>query len=143
MGPRAPLDFVWTALGVPIIVSDHVISILNANRFRGWKTYAIQLFGKDAEPIGGYHGLAISGRCGPLQPERSQEVVTKRADGQSALRYKGWYFDETKWDGSHIFMPSSGTGLVFVMQEVRDALRAGQVKGVLYTPAATHERVIR
>ena len=45
----------WLACGIAV-----------AQDFTGWRTYDIELFGRDGVPIPGYHGLAIHGRCGPM-----------------------------------------------------------------------------
>jgi hypothetical protein len=143
MGRSRPADFLWTTLGVPIIVSQNVVSLLKAGGFRGWTTAPLILCGKNGEHIPGYRFLMISGRCGVLQPERSEEVMVERPGGHLVTMYKGTYFDETKWDGSHIFMPSNPCGLVFVLDEVRKAMVDAGIKGVMFTPTVSHLRAIR
>jgi hypothetical protein len=134
----------WTTLAAPIIIiSGKVVSILQTQRFRGWTTYPVNLLGRDREHIPDFHGLAILGRCGPLQPERSAAITVQGPSGSQVEVFKGRYFDETKWDGSDLFMPNDGTGLVFMMPSVRDALRRAKATGALIALAVEHERVSR
>lgn len=143
MGRRVPRDFIWTTLGVPVIVSDRVISILSAGEFLGWSTYPIDLVGPKGDPVSGYQGLVVRGRCGALQGERSTEIQKPGPVGNKIIVYRGQFFDETRWDGSHIFMSTDKTGLIFVLQEVRDALQGAKVKGIALDRTDTHERFFR
>ena len=61
-----PKDFIWTTSLFPKIVSQRVVDVLHSNRFTGWTTYPVEVYAKDGQRIEGYAGLAIVGRCGPL-----------------------------------------------------------------------------
>jgi hypothetical protein len=78
-----------------------------------------------------------------VQPDRSREITVERPGVGQITLFKGRYFDETEWDGSDLFMPSDRTGLVFMLDHVRDAVQAARATGVLITLAAEHERVSR
>src|SRR5262245_41585263 len=61
-----PSDLIFTTWADPVIISDRVIGILKASDLSGWQTYPLDLFGKDGARISGYQGLAVHGRCGPI-----------------------------------------------------------------------------
>jgi hypothetical protein len=71
MGRTAPSDVIGTTLSVPLLISQRVVNLLNEIGARGWSTYDVQLSGKDGKLIEGYHGLAIHGRCGPIDDSRT------------------------------------------------------------------------
>jgi hypothetical protein len=141
MGRRLPRDFVWTTLAVPFIASDRVIDLLRRHTFTGWSTFPVELLSDAGEHISGYHGLAVHGRCGPRQKERSALIAKPGPVGNTIQVHQGLFFDEDAWDGSDVFMPDDGSGLVFVVQEVRDALTAAKVKGISLDRVDLHERL--
>ena len=143
MGRRKPQDFIWTTLAVPFIVSPKVISLFRERSFTGWSTYPVDVVGASDEQIGGYCGLAVHGRCGPFQPERSAPIQKPGPTGLVIEVYKGMFFDERAWDGSDVFMPSDKTGLVFLVQAVRDAVRKSKLTGITLDRCETHERMLR
>ena len=141
MGRRVPRDFIWTTLAVPFIASDRVFDLLRKHAFTGWSTFPVELLNDAGECISTYHGLVVYGRCGPRQKERSALIAKLGPVGKTIEVYKGLFFDEHRWDGSDVFMPDDGTGLVFVVQEVRDALTAAKVKGISLDRADLEERL--
>jgi len=140
MGRTAAKEFVWTTLGIPFIISARAISILSEHGFVGWGTYPVNLFGPGGEPIADYHGLVVSGRCGPRQPDRSIAIQRPGPIGKPTLVYKGLFFDEGEWDGSDLFMPRDTTGFVFVVEQVREVLQAARVTGVSLKRVDSNER---
>jgi hypothetical protein len=139
-GRRVPGDFIWTSIAVPIIVSERVVSVLEGGSFTGWATYPVRVHGHNGEVISGYYGLCVPGRCGPVQPERSTFVETTRAPGTGRMSfYRGMYFDETVWDGSDLFVPV-GSGYVFAVRDVSDALLGMHPRDVTIDRADLHER---
>jgi hypothetical protein len=141
MGRKEPTDFLWTTLAVLFVVSDRVVQILQSKRFSGWTTYPVVVVGPTGTTIPGYSGLSVVGRCGPLQPERSIRYQKPGPVGNTIEVFKGQFFDENLWDGSDIFMPTDGTGLVFVLDRVKRALESSKLKGVRFARADLHERL--
>lgn len=109
------------------VVSNRVIEVFRENSFTGWTTYPVCVRGKDGGEIEGYHGLAVTGRCGPIDRSMSERVWRGPGSpgGKPTEQWLGLYFRPETWDGSDIFSPP-GTSYVFVVQKVRDAMeRAG------------------
>lgn len=126
-----PKDFIWTGSVQIVCVNDRVISLLETNDFTGWGTYSVQIVGKDGGPIPGYHGLSVTGRCGPLQDERSGRFM-KEFPARTRERRLGVFFDESTWDGSDFFMSSDGKAYKFVHQRVKDCLEKAKVTNVRF-----------
>ena len=140
MGGSLPLDIIRTTIAPPVIVSDRVIEILEAGKFSGWKTYPVELYRKDDISIRGYHGLAVCGRCGPIDDSRSVKFDKIMPGGVFAW-WRGLYFDPATWDGSDLFMPAGNIGWIFVVDAVKRALKEAKVKNVRFTPLDDVERM--
>jgi hypothetical protein len=72
--------------------------------------------------IPGYHGLAVTGRCGQVYPDRTN-VVERTYPGGVYPFYRGEYFDPATWDGSDLFTGAKGVSVYFTAR-VRDVFRA-------------------
>lgn len=139
MGRQRPFDIIHTGYVEPLLVSDRVIGILKANGFSGWRTYAIDLLGKDGRRIPGYHGLAVHGRCGPIDDSRSIEFKAIYPGGIFPA-WRGLYFDPATWDGSDLFMPSDNWGVIIVVEAVKRAFEKAKVTNVTFTPLDAADR---
>jgi hypothetical protein len=140
-GTRA-YDLVGTTWGGILLVSDRVISALEEHHFTGWRAYTVALFDSRGAAIDGYSGLAVTGRCGPVEDGLSPLMpVPPRGPGGSVVMARiGLRFVPDTWDGSDLFVPDE-TGLVFVTQAVRDALCAIKVTNMNFTRITEVEMV--
>jgi hypothetical protein len=101
-GPVA--DILRTSLPPFLCVSEKVIDTLKVNHFNGWSTYPVEVSDRNGNNLPGYYGFAVTSYAGERDLSRSPIVVTYTApDGRTSKAYKGFYFDENKWDGSDIF----------------------------------------
>lgn len=130
-GEAIPKDTFWTSAGPPLVVNHRFLDVLLESRFIGWGTYPVEVHAKGGEVVPGYHGLCISGRCGPILNEKS-EVIYEDYPGGRFPCYKGRYFDPSTWDGSDFFMESTFTGTMFVLEPVRDALMKAKIRNLLF-----------
>ncbi len=126
----------------PMIVSDRIVDILKSEGFSGWDTYPVELYGRDGSRIPGYQGLAVRGRCGVVDRERSVPFK-KVMPGGVFTWWRGLYFDPATWDGSDIFVASERGGWIFVLDEVKRALLDAGVKNLQFTPLDDVERMTR
>jgi hypothetical protein len=131
MGEAVPRDFIWTTMATPVVVSQRFIDILLDNRFTGWSTYAVEVYSKAGDLLPGYYGLSITGRCGPIEYEKSQ-VIYEDMPGGRVPRYKGLYFDPDGWDGSHFFTPSDRGAWKLIVEPVRRALEKAKVRNIRF-----------
>ena len=127
-----PRDFVSTSLVSPRLISDRVVSVLRD--FSGWSTFPVEVYGKKGERIPGYHGLVVTGRCGPIDDSRSRPVVEPpaRPQGRPTRMWIGLYFDPRTWDGSDLFLPE-GWASIFVTEAVKKALEKAKITNVMFT----------
>ena len=133
MGRKKPSDIINTTLAIPVLVSDRVVGILKAGQFSGWRTYPINLFAKDGARIPGYHGLAVHGRCGPIDNSRAVKLQAIYPGGVFPT-WRGLFFDPATWDGSDLFMPAGEVGWILAVDAVKRAFEKAKVSNVLFTP---------
>ena len=132
---RRLYDLVGTTWAVLDLVSDRVTSVLADNGFTGWTTYPVAIYDDRGDAIPGYHGLAVTGRCGPIDERLSPVVTLPPAvpEGEAQPHRIGLRFHPETWDGSDVFTPE-GTAHVFVAQRVRDALVEAKVTNMTLRP---------
>jgi hypothetical protein len=136
-------DYVGTTWAVLDVVSDRVLGILNESGFTGWTTYRIQMSDRGGNRVTGYQGLAVTGRCGPIDDQLSRvEMLSPPVpEGRVMPHYMGLHFRPETWDGSDVFTPA-GTGFVFVTEQVRDALAEAQVTNLSMRPLSEVNRLV-
>lgn len=99
--------------------------------FSGWQTYPVEIFDQDGEQVPRYHGLAATGRCGPIDDLSPVMVLPPRFPGAEAMPNRiGLRFWPDTWDGSDVFCPDDGSALTLLTQEVCDALVAAKITGI-------------
>lgn len=128
MGKASPSDVVWAS--AVLLLSEKVLRILADRSFSGWTTYQVDLRDKSGAVVDGYVGLAITGRCGPIDESKSLTILKQFPARVSPMR-KGYYFAPSTWDGADVFIPSTaGDGRIFVTAPVRDALVEAKVRNL-------------
>jgi hypothetical protein len=139
-GGATPGDIIWTTSGCPLIVHERVLELFRRLQFTGWGFYPVQVSTKTGEQLHGYHGLTITGRCGPVDLARSEVVLRQLPGGTAAWlpHFLGHYFPPESWDESDLFMESPDsmrkrTCRRFVTQRVRDAILGAKITNVALT----------
>jgi len=130
-----PHDLVGSTHG-PVLVSDRLLGALHG--VSGWTTYPVAIEGVE----GGYHGLAVTGRAGPVDDALSPRVMLPPPvpEGNALPGRRGLLFRPETWDGSDVFLLGDST-ITVVTEAVRDALRAARVTNVALEPITEVERV--
>lgn len=127
---RSPVDIITTELPAIWLISDKIVEVLQREGVTGWKTYPVEVIGQGGVPVTGYHGFAVTGRCGPINPRRS---VVKNlpplfpGDEEEQVRL-GLYFDLDTWDGSDIFV-APNVNYVIVVKRVKELLEQNNIRG--------------
>lgn len=126
------LDMLETGWQSLHLISDRFKEELEKNNLTGWKTYPIKLMTKKNEEIKGYHGLSISGRCGPIDYSKA-EIVEKRLvpNGILSKYYKGEYIGLEKWDGSDFFLSEQNFG-IFVSAKATEILKKAKITNIIF-----------
>jgi hypothetical protein len=133
MGGQAPSDVVWTDDGILVFISKRVVDALSAGGFTGWATIPAIVHAQSSSRrpryLGlDYFGLAITGRCGPVVPERSTFVTVP----PGITMYRGLTFDPATWDGSDLFRVKLSSP--FVLVKVKEVLEVARVENLEFTP---------
>lgn len=140
---RRLYDYIGTTWAVLEVVSDRVTSLLDENRFTGWTTYPVEIYAENGETIAGYHGLSVTGRCGPIDETLSpvMTIPPPVPEGEAMPHRIGLRFRPDTWDGSDVFTPD-GTAFVFVTERVRDALVTAKVTNISLTRLTEVEQLV-
>ncbi|HVG64323.1 MAG TPA: hypothetical protein VNA24_37525 [Hyalangium sp.] len=138
MGSAKPGDVIWTTYAVPVIISESVVQLLRSHGFTGWSLYDVSVRDKQGQPILGYSGLAITGRCGKIDYARTVVVPRVYPAGIFPIG-KGLLFDPESWDGSDLFTPVGKGGFIFMVDEVKKVLERAKIRNVVFTPLEQYE----
>jgi hypothetical protein len=140
---RRLYDLVGTTWALLKLVSDRVKSVLAENRFTGWTTYPVEIYDRRGEPVGGYNGFAVTGRCGPIDESLSSVLTLPPAvpAGEALPHRIGLRFQPEAWDGSDVFSPD-GTAWAFVTEPVRDALVQAKATNLTLTRITEVEQLV-
>lgn len=114
-------SLVWSAWPGVIWFHLSVVERMLRDGIQGFSTYSASLLGKNGKVINGYMGWIVSGRCDPINYERSHEFVTDLGGGETT-ELRGLFFDEQSWDGSDVFMCRDNTAHVFFSERARRCL---------------------
>jgi hypothetical protein len=139
MGSAEPGEVIWTTHAVPIIIADSLVKILRTHGFTGWSLYPVSVRNQQGQPVPGYSGLAVTGRCGNIDPSMSVQVPRIFPGGIFPV-LKGLLFDPASWDGSDFFMSAQRVGHVFVVEAVKKAFERAKIRNVKFEPLDQFER---
>jgi len=124
-------DVVGSSMAALTPVSDRVIAVLE--KFTGWTTFPVELHGKGGEVIPGYHGLAVTGRCGPLDRKTGRRMWRDRPSERIGESRRFLWFDPLSWDGSDIFC-AGGTAFTFVVEDLYKELKRAKITNLYLCP---------
>ena len=138
---RIPHDLIGTTYAALTLVSSRFVDVLREYRFTGWTTFPVKVALGDGSELEGYSGLAVTGRCGPIDDHLSEEITLPPPvpGGQSALGLRGLCFAPESWDGGDIFTAEAFRG-VFVAECVKDALERATITNVEFRRLSEIER---
>lgn len=115
-GRRQPSDLVGGA-GAVLLISPRFRHALRDADATGWTSRPVELYDAEGQPIDGYERLVVTGRCGPIDPDRSRRETIN----ETTVLY-GFYFEPGSWDRSDVFSPAPRTD-VLLTQRAADAVR--------------------
>lgn len=126
-----PMDFLWAGMVSIVCISERVMEMLTTNHITGWSTYPVEVYDRKGNFLLDYHGFAITGRVGDRDRSRSEVIEVPVYPGSKKSRkvYKGFFFDESSWDGSD-FCTIPGTYYRIVTQAVHDVFKRNKVNNV-------------
>ena len=134
-------DLVGTECPALRLLSHRFIELLRAEHAAGWTSCPVAITGKKGEAIAGYQVLMVTGRCGPIDNSRSAKVLKMPPPGGNPYEaWRGFYFDESTWDGSDLFCPGD-TAHVIVTDRIRTAAEREKLTNVSFVRLTEVERL--
>ena len=146
MRPYEPIDFRRDSGSKPqdlmgatsvafLLMSDRFTDALLEERVTGWGTYPVRLYDKAELELPGYYGLAVTGRAGPGDRNKTRIELQPPPvpQGQAMHAELGMYFEPESWDRSDIFIPE-GTTAVCVVERVKQALEKRKLTNISFKP---------
>lgn len=143
-GGRRADDFVLTSLPPITLISQSLKDAFASERISGFTTYSVQLQPLSGVPQSSYFRLAVTGRSGPIQDEKSERVTRRNPrTGAAFTVFSGIHFAENSWDGSDLFFPSDPNDAhLFCTKRVVDLFLARKLRGASFTSLPDVERRI-
>jgi hypothetical protein len=118
-------DLMSTGSAVLYLISDRMKALFEQEGFTGWQTYPAIIYDKKGVEVPGYHGLSITGRCGPIDYTRCEVVIRRYVPHGPEVRLcKGLYVGLDQWDGSDFFLPPHYYGTICTKRVVEAVRRA-------------------
>ena len=114
------------------LASNAMLAAVREAELTGWSTWPARVLDTGGSSVGDHTGLAITGRCGPIDPALS------RPTPGNEFTMTGKHFAPGTWDGSDLFFPDDGGGL-FCTARARDALLAAGIGGLEFVPLSEAE----
>jgi hypothetical protein len=133
-------DLMGETFGVLRLVSERFVSLAREASLTGWCVYPVRLLDYAGAELGGYHGLAVTGRCGPIDRSHSQLIARVSRDRTKKPLYAeiGLFFEMESWDGSDLFIPA-GTSIVCLTERAANVVSEGQLTNVQLIPLAEYQ----
>jgi hypothetical protein len=133
------VDFTGTTSSLPKVVSRRMVSVLTEAAITGWSTFPLELRDRRGDLMEDFRGLAVLGKCGPLQLERSRVETRIGASGKPYKVKIGLFFDTSTWDGSDLFVPAE-TAHVLVIGKAKRALEEAKISNICFERLDVFER---
>lgn len=136
-------EVIWTGYVACVLVSTKFRDLLERERFTGWSTYPIVLYGEDSKELQGYVGLSILGRAGVVDFTRSR-IASRGPIYEGGPKWKnhlGLFFKDDLWDGSDIFMVE-GRSSTFVTERVKQAVAEFNIPNVQFERLSEYEEQV-
>jgi Immunity protein family (Imm11) len=137
-------DFVATTSTSLYLVSPQFRRVLREREFTGWTSFPVGISMNDGTNLDGYEGLAVTGRCGPIDDSLSEEIIIPPPvpEGRARRGLRGLCFQPDSWDGSDVFV-AEGYGGCFVTEAVKDALEYAGMTNIDFERLSEIERIWR
>lgn len=129
-------DFIWTWFS-ELIITDKVVSVLNANNITGFETRPVTVrkikrLGKDPRPLPPLWEMKVTGKGGHADPACG--IVQKNKCEYCKLSTYSPYNDSIiinpdNWDGSDFFTINGFPRYIFITERVKELIQANKFKG--------------
>jgi hypothetical protein len=113
-GGARPVDWLFAAFSEYMVISTKFRDVLLSADATGWIEYPVRVFNAKKRVIPGYHGIHITGECGPPHWERSARVVRGPSVllGPRRRSLRGFVIDTATWDGKDLVVAEGETTIL-------------------------------
>jgi len=125
-------DLIGTTYSGLYLISNRFLSVLRSHAFTGWASFPVVVHGRGTERLEGYHGFAVTGRCGRVHGSR------RLWSEQPPKTKVGLYFDPATWDGNDIFMPQD-TMHIIVDERVKRAIEEARLTNMRFARLSDYD----
>lgn len=122
------------------LLTERFFELLEKEGFTGWGFYPVKIRGKNDEPVEGYRGLRVHGKCCAPDYSRRERIERINEKGKISIYWKGYYFDLASWDGSDFFCPE-GTLAIIVPKRVKDSIEKGKFSNISFHQITEDETI--
>lgn len=139
---KSPHDLVPTEYPNLLVFSARLTALLKRRGFTGWRTFPVIIYGSRGEPLMGYEGISVFGRCGVLDKSLSEKIWIDAPipERKGYHGYMGLYFDPQSWDGSDFFSPND-TSFIFVTKRVVKAIEQAGITNISFVSVTDIENL--
>lgn len=140
---RTAHDLIATTYATLTLASERLLGVLREHGYSGWATFPVEIISGEGEQLHGYEGLAVTGRCGPIDDQLSEEIILPPPvpSGQACPGLRGLCFSPDSWDGSDVFT-SEDRASIFVTEPVMRTLQEAKLTNIAFQRLAAIERPI-
>jgi hypothetical protein len=133
-------DIIGTGFASLYLISAKLVSMLIDEHITGFGTKPTVIYGKGSKAIDSYSLLKVIGKSGPIDRGRSPSFMKVTPSGKELMHWKGYYFNESSWDGRDMFSPE-GSLHIFVTRKVKEAMEKAGITNVDFTRITEIERL--
>ena len=132
-----PMDLIQGSDPAYYLLSPAAVAAISSLELSGIRFYPVEIDPKGVSgSVSGYQGMAVIGRCGPIQRHRARDGSRVTAIGKTVPAKLGVYFERSTWDGSDFFMSSDGYGFVIATLRARSAIEKANLTNFRFMPTA-------
>jgi hypothetical protein len=114
--------------------SERAMEAARANRITGLRSYRVEIRRDDGSVLTNYEGLAVTGRCGPIDDSRGAIEQRILVAGAPPYRYHvGLFVEQDSWDGSDLFVPPN-LDLILCTSRLKTVFEEACITNVAFTP---------
>lgn len=123
-------DLIRTGTAILYLLSEKMKLVLEGSHLTGWEKFPVKILDKKDIEIPGYYGLSITGRCGPIDYNKSN-IIKKQLvpNGPMGRYYKGLYVGLDEWDGSDFFIPEKNFGII-ITSKAAEVLKKNKLTNI-------------
>ena len=126
-------EFLWSTYPEIVCISSKLVDLFSQAKFTGWDALPIKISDPNQKLHDYYYRFMVTGPSLELEVSRMtlEDRPAPTPTGRPYKVYKGYFFNESKYDGSDFFLIRNS---YFVSDRVKEILKKNKIKNILLTP---------